>query len=158
VTGQYALTKQKSDGALPLMGGIDPVYAKREQSTRYLGDACGMSYGVGLGPRQRLQLIAEMLGVSGEAILWQTALVTNIEFYSRPQFYNAVLAFVEEQQEKYRATVAELAAHGLLTPEEARQTLPELVLHFSGGPGDGLGPIPSLSKLPAHVEWSSTPF
>jgi hypothetical protein len=158
VTGQYALTRQKSDSALPLVGGIDPVYARRELSTHYLGDLCGISYGVGLGPRQRLQLIAEMLGISPEAIQWQTALVTNIEFYSRPQFYNAVLAFIEEQQEKYRATVAELAAHGLLTPEEARQTLPALVLHFSGVPGDGIGPVPSLSNLPAHVEWSSTPF
>jgi hypothetical protein len=157
-TGQYLLSLQHRDGDVLVAGGLDPLYARRELSTRYSGDSCRTSYGVALGPKQRVRLIAEMLGVPPEAIPWQASVVTNIEFYSLEKFYNAVLAFVGEQQGKYRATASELAAHNLLTPAEAQQTLPELVLHFSGGPGDGSGPIPSLSNLPPRVEWSSSPF
>jgi len=157
-TGQYVLSLQNRDGGWVVVGGLDPIYARRELSTRYLGNPCRTSYGVVLGPKQRLRLIAEMLGIAPEAIPWQASIVTNIEFYSLEKFYHAVLAFVAEQQEKYRATVAELGVHNLLTPAEAQQTLPELVLHFSGGPGDGSGPIPGLSNLPPRVQWSSTPF
>lgn len=157
VTGQYVLSMQHTDGALLVVAGVDPIYAKRELSTRYLGDSCRASYGVTLGPTQRLRLIAEMLGIAPEAIQWQTSPVTNIEFYSLEKFYNAVVALVAEQQAKYRATAVELAAHNLLTSSEAHQILPELVLHLSDERGAGADPIPSPSNLPAHVEWNSTP-
>jgi hypothetical protein len=157
-TGQYALSMQHGDGARLVVSGIDPVYATRSESTHNLGDNCHTSYGVSLGPKQRLRLIAEMLGISPDTIQWQTSLVTNIEFHSLPEFYNAVLDFVEEQQAKYRATAAELVAHELVTPSEAQQSLPELVLHFHDARGAGATPIPSLSNLPARVEWSSERF
>lgn len=158
LTGQYALSREQSDGALLLVGGIDPIYATREQSTHYLGDLCHMSRGLYMGAAQRLGLIAEMLGIPSEAIPWQTDPTTQIEFRSLPQFNNALLSFVAEQQEKYRTTAAALADKGLLTPSEAQEALPKLELKLSDMRGQNARPIPHLSNLPSQVEWSSSPF
>jgi hypothetical protein len=154
VIGQYALSKQKSDGAMLLVAGIDPIYATRKQSAEYLGDVCSMSWGVALGSGERFRLIAEMLSIPPQEIRWQTRPETYVEFHSPQQFDNDLLAFVQEQQAMYRATVASLAAHNLLTPLEAEQCLPELDLHLIDERGNGAIPIPKRSDLPAHVEWS----
>ncbi len=158
VIGQYAFSRQKSDGAMLLVAGIDPIYATRTQSTNYLSDSCGMSWGTYLGPEQRRRLIAEMLDISPEAIPWQTGLTTTITFQSPDQFDRAVLAFVEEQQQKYRATAAALADRGFLTSSEAEESLPTLNLKLNDMRGEGATPIPDPSNLPSHVEWSSSPF
>ena len=52
ITGQYSLSRQQRDGAVLLVAGVDPVYATREQSTFYTGDACGMSMYMYLGFRR----------------------------------------------------------------------------------------------------------
>ena len=103
-------------------------------------------------------MIAEMLSISPAAIPWQTGLMTTIAFQSPEQFDHAVLDFVEEQQQKYRATVAALADRGLLTPSEAEESLPELKLKLNDMRGEGTTPIPDPANLPSHVEWSSSPF
>jgi hypothetical protein len=158
MSGQYALSKQKSDGAMLLVAGIDPIYATRKQSVQYLGDGCSMSWGVSLGPGERFRLIAEMLSIPPEEIPWEICPTTTIEFQSLLQFDNDLLAFVEEQQDKYRATADALAAHDLVTAPEAEQCLPELILHLIDDRGKGAIPIPKRSDLPARVEWSSLPI
>jgi hypothetical protein len=156
LTGQYALSKESRDGAMLLAPGIDPIYVTREQSTRYLGDGCGTN--VYLNPNGRLRLVAEMLSVRPEEIQWKTDLETRIEFQSLEQFDNALLTVVEEQQEKHRTTVVALMAHNLLTPSEAAESLPKLLLRLHDMRGERTTPIPIPSNLPTHVEWSPTPF
>jgi hypothetical protein len=157
VTGQYGLSQHKGDGATLLVAGIDPIYATREQSTHYLGGSCRIP-GVHLGPEQRRRLIAEMLSTSPDEIPWQTSLETRIEFQSLPQFDSALMAFVEEQQRKFRTTTAELVADDLLTPAEAEQSLPQLELTLNDRRGAEAVPIPDLTDLPPHVKWASSPF
>jgi hypothetical protein len=130
VTGQYALSKQKSEANLLLVGGIDPIYATRKQSAQSLGDGCSMSWGVSLGPVGCFRLIAEMLGIRPEEMPRQISLDTAIEFQSLQQFDNDLLAFIEEQQEKYRATVDALVDRDLLASSQAEQCLPKLTLHL----------------------------
>jgi len=153
--GQYALSKQKGDGASLVVGGVDPIYATRKESTRFLGDDSVMSMGVYLGPGERLRLISEMLGVSPGALKWQTAPQTTIEFASLPQFDAALRAFVDEQQEKYRATADALVARDLMAPEEADESLPELELNLIDMRGEGAVPIPKTPDLPSRLEWFS---
>jgi hypothetical protein len=74
------------------------------------------------------------------------------------RFDRDLLAFVEEQQTKYRATVIDLAARDLLTSSEAEVVFPELELILEDRRGKEAVPIPHASNLPAHVEWSSAPF
>jgi hypothetical protein len=157
-TGQYVLSKQKSDGASLVVVGIDPIYVIRTESTRYLGSGCGMSYGVYLGPEERRRLIAGMLGVPPGEIPWQTTPQTTIEFQSLEQFNIALLAFIEEQQQMYRATGEALGAHDLMAPSNALQSIPELKLNLDDMRGAGADAIPKVANLPSRVEWSSSPF
>lgn len=152
--GQYVLSKQKTDGAFQLVTGVNPVYATRKELAQYLRDICGG--GVYLGSWERLRLIAEMLELAPEAIPWQTDLTKNIEFQSLEQFHRAVLAFVGEQQQQYRATVAALSDRGLLTSAEAAESLPKLQLNLRDARSEGAAPIPDPENLPDHVEWSSS--
>ena len=152
MTGQYRLSKQKSDRASLVVAGIDPIYATRSESARYVPESCGV--GMYLGPEGRLRLIAEMLGVSREEIPWQTIVSATIEFQSPEQFQRDLLAFVEEERAKHRATAAGPADRNLLSLAEAEQSLPELKLKVSDQRGKGALPIPEPSNLPARVEWS----
>jgi hypothetical protein len=156
MTGQYALSTQKSDGAMLLVGGIDPIYATRRESTNYLGDFCGSVVYLSMANRQHL--IAQMLGVSPDAIPWQTDVTTYIEFQSLAQFDDAVLTFVEEQQKMYRATAAALAGRNLLTASESEDSIPELHLHLNDARADDAIPISTPPNLPARVQWSPTPY
>jgi len=154
-TGQYTLTNEKSDGSLLLVAGIDPIYAVRKQSAQYLGDC---PRGVSMGPVERRRLVAEMLNIPPEAIEWQVSPYTTIEFQSLQQFDSDLMAFVEEQQDKYRETVAALAERDLLTPSEGDQCLPELILHLFDQRGQGASPLPKPSGLPPRVKWSPFPW
>jgi hypothetical protein len=158
LTGQYQLTKEKTGGALVLVSGSDPIYAVHKLSTRYTGDHCSARIGVYLGPEERTGLIAEMLGISRDAISWKTNLQTQIEFESPEQFEHALLAFAEQEQEKHQATVAALAAHGLLTASEAVDSLPQLQLRLDDMRGQGLAPLQTPTSLPPHVDCSLSPF
>ena len=155
-TGQYSLYKQKNDGAWLVMPGANPIYATRTVSTRYVGERCGA--GVSLGPNERLQLIAAMLGVSSETIPWQTGLQWTIEYRSLDQFEADLIGFVNEQQQEYRATAAELANRNMLNLLDAQQALPELELTLMDMRGEGADPLPRPSNLPSRVEWSVSPF
>lgn len=74
--GQYALSEEVEDGALQLVGGHNPVYARRFEATHYRGPHSG----VRLGPNERVGLIAEMLEISPEDIPWKTMVDRTIEF------------------------------------------------------------------------------
>lgn len=100
-----------------------------------------------------------MLNLTSEEVPWQTELTKSIEFQSVEQFDHALLDFIEEQQQKYGATVTAMAAHGLLTSSEAEQSLPKLELKLTDMRGGGATPMPDPPDLPSHVEWSSAaPF
>jgi hypothetical protein len=158
MTGQYRLTKQKSDAASLVVAGIDPVYAIRSESTHYLQESCSVSMGMYLSPEERLRLIAEMLGVPREEIQWNTIAYTTIEFQSLEQFERDLLAFVEVEQAKHRATAAALVNRNLLSLAEAEQSLPELKLEIADQRGKGSLPIPEPPNLPSRVEWSYAPW
>lgn len=154
LTGQYRLSTERSDGDSLVVGGVDPIYASRWLSANYHGDDCGMS--VHLGPEGRRGLVAEMLGVSPEAIQWRAYVATTIEFRSVQQLEIDLLAFVEEQQAMYRATATALAERNLLLPSDVHEALPELELVLEDARGKGFEPIPRFS-LPTHVECASSP-
>jgi hypothetical protein len=99
-----------------------------------------------------------MLGVAPETIPWQTAPQTTIEYQSLDQFEAALIAFVVEQQQQYRATAAALADHNLLSLNDATQSFPELELALMDMRGENTEPIPRISNLPSRVKWSSSPF
>jgi hypothetical protein len=153
VVGQYTLSK---DGSPVVVGGIDPIYFKRIESTRYLGNSCGV--GLFLGAEERKRLIAEMLGVAPDDISWQTETQTTIAFQSLEQFHIDLLAFVAEQQQMYRRTAEDLEARNLLGRGEVSQSLPRLELKIMDARGQGAEPIPKDENLPAWVEWSSSTF
>ena len=156
MVGQYTLSKAKSDGSPVVVGGIDPIYFTRLESTRYLGNACGV--GVYLGDEERKRLIAEMLDVAPDDISWKTELQTTIAFQSPEQFHIDLLAFVAGQQQMYRRTAEDLEARNLLGRGEVSQSLPRLELKIMDVRGPGAEPIPKDENLPARVEWSPLPF
>jgi hypothetical protein len=127
----------------------------RRETSHYGGDPCSF---VALGPNERVRLIAEMLGNPPKEIPWQTRVVANIEFQSMEQFKIDLLAFVEEQQQMYRATAEELESRGLLEKWEAQQSLPLLRLSLSDIREKGAEPISKDSiHLPDRVEWAPSP-
>ena len=150
--GQYKLSKEKSNGASLVVGGIDPIYATREESNDYLGNE---ARGVALGPEQRRRLIAQMLGVTPEEIPWKTFVQTTIEYQSPEQFHVALLGFVEEQQQMYRATAEALERRELLQTSEVLRSLPTLQLTLMDMRGEErTEPLPKDAKLPDRVMWS----
>ena len=171
--GQYKLSIQLGEGASILVGGTEPVYVTRVESTHYLGNDCGGWRGLYLGREQRRAFVAEMLGVAPEAIPWETDVQRNIEFKSLGQFKAALLAFLEEQQQMYRATAKDLEERGLLAASEVAPSLPRIELDLTDahcvGSGDedsdddkdshekcehDIEPISKDAiKLPARVVW-----
>jgi len=160
--GQYRLSIEPSEGTSILVGGAEPIYVTQVESTHYLGNSCGMA-GLYLGREQRRAFIAEMLGIPSEEIPWETDVETNIEFTSLGQFTGTLLAFLEEQQQMYRATAKELEARGLLDPSEVPQSLPRMEVDLTdarwldsdGGRPKHAEPISREAiKLPLRVEWS----
>lgn len=128
--GQYKLLLQPSEGASLLVGGAEPIYVSRVESSHYLGSGCGGGSGLYLGRKERRALIAKMLGVPAEQISWEADLQKDIEFRSLGQFTGELLAFVEEQQAMYRETAQALEARGLLAHSEIQQSLPRLELNL----------------------------
>jgi hypothetical protein len=164
--GQYVLSEHKTDDALLLVEGTDhgvvdsgvpnSIYATRKEAAHYLGDGCAM--GLYLSSSERMQLIAEMLNIDPEAIGWQSELVKSIEFQSPQQFDRALSGFAEDQQQKYRTTVALMAERGLLTQVEVEESLPKLEVKLSDMRGPEETPLGDLPEPPPHVEWSVGPF
>jgi hypothetical protein len=66
--------------------------------------------------------------------------------------------FAEDQQQKYRTTVASMVERGLLTQAEAEDSLPKLEVTLSDMRGPGETPLGDLPEPPPHVEWSVGPF
>jgi len=152
-SGQYILSREKSEGVMLLEAGIDPVYATRVERYHFDGDPCSR---VVLRPEQRLRLIEEMLGVSDEKLSWQTQVTNSIEFRSAEQFTFDLLAFVEKQQEMYRATAEALEAKGLIEKSVVQQSLPMLLLDLADVRGAGAEPIEKGTiHLPDRVEWAA---
>src|SRR5580658_5703162 len=159
-SGQYRLSGEMSDGASLLVAGAQPIYVSRVESSRYLGDTCDRLGGLYLGAEQRRHFIAEMLCVASEAIAWKTDPRRDIEFESFQQFHGELLAFIDEQQQMYRATAKALVARGLLDPSEVSQSLPQMEVDLSDARWDGERPKDAepiskdAIKLPARVVWA----
>jgi hypothetical protein len=155
--GQYKLSKEKTDGAFVVVGGIDPIYASREEASRYLGDGPRMAIDVVLGPEERRRLIAELLGAKPEEIPWKTSAETTIRYETMEQFKIDLLAFVAEQEQKYRQTAEALEARDLLAGSEVLQSLPQLELKLVDVRGKDAEPFPKEMGLPDRVKWSMWP-
>lgn len=126
------------------------IYATRRETSHFAGDPCSF---VALDPKQRVRLIAEMLGNPPEEIPWATRVFTNIEFQSVQEFNVALLAFVEEQQQMYRETAEALESRGLLEKSEAQQSIPMMHLSLNDERGKGADPISEDAiHLPDRVE------
>ncbi len=151
--GQYSLSMEKGDRSRLLVSGIDPIYAKRNESDTYR-DPCGEP---SLGPDQRQRLIAEMLDVSPDTIPWKTHPSTAIVFQSDAQFSLDLLRFIGEEKQKYRQTALALVAHGVMTNGEVEQYSPKLELYTHDMRGSGSSPLPKIAPLPANVEWPNQP-
>jgi hypothetical protein len=85
-------------------------------------------------------------------------LTMQIEFQSLEQFHRAVFAFISEQQQEYRETVAAMAAQGLLTSDEAAESFPKLQLYLNDMREEAQPPIPDPGNLPDYVEWMPGPI
>lgn len=103
------------------------------------------------------RLLAQMLNVGPEAIVWETELRKTIEFTSDQQFASDLQGFIASQQEKYRGTAAALMAKGLITSAEQEYSLPGLDIHLSDMRGPGYSALPRPSHLPARV-WIDNPW
>jgi hypothetical protein len=156
-TGQYALSRQSGEGAMPVVGGIDPIYALRSLSTHYRGDEYPMHMLMLLTSAERQRLIAEMLGVAPAAIPWSTGPTEDIEFRSQQQFEQLLRAFISGEQQKQRATLADLIAHQLVTADEAEQSLPTLEIHLIDMRGESDAPLETMADLPPRVRWFASP-
>jgi len=150
---QYSLSKEKDDKSVLLVSGIDPIYAKHYESDTYR-DPCDE---ISLGPYQRQQLIAEMLGISVDAISWSIHPTPTIVFQSDEQFSLEFLRFINEQEQKYRQTSIALGDRGLMSSAEAEQSAPKLEIYTNDMRGADATPLPRISPLPANVEWLNEP-
>jgi hypothetical protein len=151
--GQYSLSMEKGNQSVLLVSGIDPIYATRYESDSYR-DPCG---GPWLGPDQRRRLIAEMLGVSADAIPWMTRVSTTVVFYSDEQFRRNFLRFIGEQEQQYRATAIALADRGTMTTAEVEQSAPKLEIYTNDMRGADTSPLPTIAPLPGNAEWLNEP-
>ena len=151
--GQYSLSKEKGDRSMFLVSGVDPIYATRQESDSYR-DPCGGPY---LSPDDRQGLIAEMLGVSADAIPWKIRLTTTIAFHSDDQFSRDLLQFIGAQEQKYRETAIALGDRGLMTTAEVEQSAPKLEIYTNDMRGEDASPMPTIAPLPANVEWLNEP-
>ncbi|MGC1383802.1 MAG: hypothetical protein WA823_08490 [Candidatus Acidiferrales bacterium] len=100
--------------------------------------------------RQR-RLIAEMTGVKPEEIPWEVDATQTIEFKSQAQFQKELLAFIGKVQEKQRRTATALADHGLITPGDVSEALPEFEVFIDDQRGDNSQVLIAPASLPAHV-------
>jgi hypothetical protein len=151
--GQYSLSKEKADRSVLLVSGIDAIYVKRYESESYV-NPCG---GPSLGPYERQRLIAEILGVSPDAISWNIHLTTTIPFYSDEQFGRDLLQFVDNEEQKYRQTAIALVDRGLMTSAEVEQSAPKLEIHTIDMRGENANPMPTIVPFPGKVEWLNEP-
>jgi len=156
MTGQYAFSNKKEDGALLVVGGVDPLYAVRTESTYYTGDDCTPD--IGLVPEGRRRFVAEMLGVSPDSLQWKTSFQTRIEFKSVDQTDADILNFLQKEQQAYRATANALFDRELMTVPEAETSLPEIELQIDDERGPDAAPIPALANLPPRVRRVKFPW
>lgn len=146
--GQYALSDERDEGALQLVGGIGPVYAKRFEAMHYRGSFSSIS----LGSDERVRLIAEMLDISAEDIPWKASVTATIAFESDVQFRDELADFVKAQQGEHRNTLAQLEARSLLTVAEAQESLPEMEIVLMDLRGEGSAPLPEPINFPPRVK------
>jgi len=155
--GQYILSTQNSDMSAVVVGGLDPLYSVRTETSWYSGEPSHVCQNglAQLNPSTRLKLIAEMLGVSPETISWHTSFVDSVEFRSVDQVNAAILALVEDQQEKYRQTANALAERGLLTYSDVEASLPKLQFEIQDTRDPASVPLMPLPALPAGASWDA---
>jgi hypothetical protein len=151
-------------------GPVERMVATRRLDTRY-----SEQDGVWLMDEDRLRLVAQMLGVSPEAIPWKLRASGTIVYESGEQYRDALLRWIESQQAMYRETSAALTERGAMTASEAGVAMPQMVLEVSDqrgmaeltpiqramhmGSKDGGGGLAPLPKpdLPSGVTWHEDP-
>jgi hypothetical protein len=148
---RYNLSFAKSAESTQIVGGIDPIYAHRVMANDYQSNQCGT--GVYLGAEQRRRFVAEMAGVKPEALGWEVELNWTIAYRSRAQFEAELLALVNGEIEKQRATASALTDRNLLVVGDVSDALPKIYLAIEDQRGEGPEPLVEPANLPSHVVW-----
>jgi hypothetical protein len=148
-TQQYGIRTYESEDSFEIVGGAEPVYATRLVVTHYDPHRCGD--GVFLSADRRQRLVAEMLGVKPEKMPWQVAVYRTIEYLSQPQYETDLLAFVNGEIEKQRATTSALADKGLVTPADVTKAMPEILVLVQDAREERTAPLAEVTNLPQRV-------
>jgi hypothetical protein len=157
LTGQYSLSAgqyaaQPESGRVEIIGGIDPIYATRQLSSRFVPHDCAANAGVYLSPEASRRLVAEMLGTKPEAIGWETEGTTKITYESEAQFKRDLLAYIDDKQKKFQETAEALEAKDLLRASQLMQSFPRLAVVLRDWREPREGRLPTDANVPANVE------
>jgi hypothetical protein len=122
----YHLTENDNAGIDPLLveSGGDRIYWQRSSPGRGFRTCVGNVRG--LTPETRHDLLAEMLGVRGEAMAWPTQKIVNIAKENDEQVQRRIGAAILAEQAALIKSVQDFQSKGIITAEEARATLPKL--------------------------------
>jgi hypothetical protein len=154
--GVYTLSKQKGPGAFPVLSRPDPLYARRSEFTYYRESRCENA---ALTDADRRRFLAYMLHVEPDAIAWNVVIrQKDLVFHSEPQFEFDLKAFIEELDERYRATAAALVEKGLMEASEEQNARPMLDLRWHDLRGVDYAPIQLPNPLPLHMSWRKSDF
>ena len=144
---QYSLSANSAPDSFELVGGAEAIYARRTESAHYIANCCGM--GLYLSPERRRSFVAEMLGVKPAAIAWEVEVPRFIVFHSQTQYETELLAIVNGEIEKQRATATALADKNLITPGDVTSALPEIIVSVSDEREDRATPLEDVKNLPS---------
>jgi hypothetical protein len=150
-TPHYRVAVDKGAGGAELVGGAEPIYMERMTGGHYEDHGC--SDGIYLSDQRRQNLLAEMLGVKAYSFAWEVDMHHPVAFRSQKQYEAEVLAFLNGEIEKQRATATALADKGLITPGDVRDALPEILVDVSDERGSET-PLAEVTNLPQRVIYS----
>jgi hypothetical protein len=148
-TPYYGLHVAAGPGAVQLLGGAEPVYSERFTAMHFAPYPC--AGGIILSSESRRRLVAMMLGVKPEAISWQVQVSKTIVYRSQPQYEADLLAFVNGEIEKERATAEALADKNLIVPGDVASALPEIFLIVDDQRGQDAAPLQEPTNFPSQV-------
>jgi hypothetical protein len=113
----------QSGNVLVIEAGGDRITYRRGRTDQGSG-SCNFPHGLDAGTRQHL--IAEMLGISVEAMPWRVKESELIRWRSDGQYRSRLEAVVRSHEAQLEGTVAVLVAKGFVTADERIEVRPKL--------------------------------
>ena len=137
------------DGAIILAFGRDPSYYGRAVDAYYLthGPGCELVDFDLL----REHLLADLLETPADQPLLKTRVSTEITWKDSPSYVGAVRGLIEEQERLFGRVAKGLKRCDLLTPDEATQARPTLVINLWDLRGPSAPPLPAVPDVPSNV-------